>query len=223
MRYPDSDRHAPKQCYLGKQQACWPVRFHLSLLDAAHHRLADIQTYWLMKPYRPQRSGASGSPQQQRDPGSRVLDSTSAKGRIRGTARQLVERYLQFAEEARLAGDRVASEAFLQSAEHYTRLNNSNRHVEARPPKRQPYMLLPSESGPSESSSHAAPPMTARPCGQTSEPQAVTPVTELPHEETDSSERDITARRSAAAADLERVARQHGYTLADLGLALLPS
>lgn len=199
------------------------MRFPVSLFDAALHRLADIQAYWLMKPYRPRRRGASSSPQQQRDPGSRVLDSTSAKGRIRGTARQLVERYLQFAEEARLAGDRVASEAFLQSAEHYTRLDNSYRHPEPRPRENQACTQRLTETDPSDSVAHKVSPITAQHCGPTSEPKAVIPTTELRHQETGNPELELTARRSAAAADLERVAGQHGYTLADLGLALLPN
>jgi hypothetical protein len=71
------------------------------------------------------------------NPGDRVLESTSAKGKIRGTARQLVEHSFQFAEEARLADDRVATQAFLQSAEHYVRLSNPVRHSEGHPLKQQ--------------------------------------------------------------------------------------
>lgn len=82
---------------------------------------------------------------------------------------------------------------------------------------------MPTEISPSDSVAHEVFPITVKPCCQMSEPQPVTLTTELPHQETDCLERDITARRSAAAADLERVAGQHGYTLADLGLALLPS
>ncbi|WP_146038781.1 DUF4167 domain-containing protein, partial [Paracoccus sp. SY] len=86
-----------------------------------------------MKSYHNRRNGKHRSAQQQQGPGSRVFESMSAKGKIRGTAQQLVERYLQFAEEARLANDRVASEAFLQSAEHYVRVGKPARHVEDEP------------------------------------------------------------------------------------------
>ncbi|WP_188716964.1 DUF4167 domain-containing protein, partial [Paracoccus acridae] len=82
-----------------------------------------------MKPHYRRRTGKPRPQQQQRDPGSRVFESTSAKGKIRGTAQQLVERFLQFAEEARLANDRVASEAFLQSAEHYVRVGKPAHDV----------------------------------------------------------------------------------------------
>ncbi|WP_188717254.1 DUF4167 domain-containing protein, partial [Paracoccus acridae] len=58
-----------------------------------------------MKSYIKRQHGKPRSPQQQRGLGNGVFESTSAKGKIRGTAQQLVERYRQFAEEARLAND----------------------------------------------------------------------------------------------------------------------
>jgi Domain of unknown function (DUF4167) len=177
-----------------------------------------------MKPHRHRRSGASRLPQQQRDPGNHILESTSAKGKIRGTARQLVERYFQFAEEARLANDRVAAEAFLQSAEHYTRLGNPVRHTETRPMKDQPYAPAPSaiETRSSTADADMIVPLATVCIDKAPVPEAVI-VTIAPEPELHdirSQEQTRIAKRAAAAADLEQVAGQHGYTLAQLGLVL---
>lgn len=175
-----------------------------------------------MKPHRHRRSGASRSPQQQRDPGNHILESTSAKGKIRGTARQLVERYFQFAEEARLANDRVAAEAFLQSAEHYTRLGNPVRHTDTRSMKDQPYAPAPTaiETRSSTANANMIVPLAAVCIDKAPVPEAVI-VTIAPElHDIRSQEQTKIAKRAAAAADLERVAGQHGYTLAQLGLVL---
>ena len=175
-----------------------------------------------MKPHRHRRSGASGSPQQQRDPGNHVLESTSGKGKIRGTARQLVERYLQFAEEARLANDRVASESFLQSAEHYTRLGNPVRDTETRPVKHQPFepALTATETRSSTDYTGIAVPLAAVCIGQAPAPEAVTVKIAPVLHDVRSREQTRIEKRAVAAADLERVAGQHGYTLAQLWLVL---
>lgn len=175
-----------------------------------------------MKPHRHRPSGASRSPQQQRDLGSHILESTSAKGKIRGTARQLVERYFQFAEEARLANDRVAAEAFLQSAEHYTRLGNPVRRTHARPMIDQLYALARSvtETHSSAADADMIVPSAAVYIDKAPAPEVV--VVKIAPELHDirSQEQTRIAKRAAAAADLERVAGQHGYTLAALGLVL---
>ena len=41
---------------------------------------------------------------------------------MRGTPQQIIEKYNQLARDAQLAGDRVATEAFQQHAEHYQRM-----------------------------------------------------------------------------------------------------
>lgn len=179
-----------------------------------------------MKQYRHQRRGAVHSPQQQRDPGNHVLESTSARGKIRGTAQQLIERYLQFAEEARLANDRVASEAFLQSAEHHVRLGNPVRHTDARPGKHQPHAsaatstATATEACSSTGDTHLADPATVTSMRQAPEPDAVIMKTAPDLHDAKRRERAGIAKRVAAANDLERVAGQHGYTLAQLGLVL---
>ena len=54
-----------------------------------------------------------------------VFDSNGPEVRIRGTAYQVVEKYLAMAKDAASAGDRVLSESYLQHAEHYQRIINS--------------------------------------------------------------------------------------------------
>lgn len=51
-----------------------------------------------------------------------VYDSNGPDVRIRGTAHQVHEKYLNLAKDAASAGDRVMAESYLQHAEHYQRV-----------------------------------------------------------------------------------------------------
>ena len=53
---------------------------------------------------------------------NRVMDSNGPDVRIRGTAFQIVEKYMTLAKDAHASGDRVMSESYLQHAEHYQRM-----------------------------------------------------------------------------------------------------
>jgi hypothetical protein len=53
---------------------------------------------------------------------NRVFDSSGPEGKVRGTPQQIIEKYLMLARDAQLSSDRVAEQAFLQHAEHYTRM-----------------------------------------------------------------------------------------------------
>lgn len=53
---------------------------------------------------------------------NRVFDSSGPEGKVRGTPQQIIEKYLMLARDAQLSNDRVAEQAFLQHAEHYTRM-----------------------------------------------------------------------------------------------------
>ena len=57
--------------------------------------------------------------------GSQTLDSNGPNVKIRGTARQIFERYVALAREASTSGDRVAAENFYQHADHYFRVMNA--------------------------------------------------------------------------------------------------
>ena len=53
---------------------------------------------------------------------NRVFESAGPEGKVRGTAQQIIDKYLSLARDAQTSGDRVASENFLQHAEHYQRV-----------------------------------------------------------------------------------------------------
>lgn len=53
---------------------------------------------------------------------NRSFDSTGPDVKIRGTASQVYEKYLQLARDANSSGDRIQAENYLQHAEHYFRI-----------------------------------------------------------------------------------------------------
>lgn len=53
-----------------------------------------------------------------------VFESNGPEGRVRGTAQQIVEKYMTMARDAQGAGDKVLSMNYFQHAEHYQRLLN---------------------------------------------------------------------------------------------------
>ena len=54
-----------------------------------------------------------------------VFDSNGPDMRVRGTAQQLFEKYLQLGRDATSSGDRVMAESYFQHAEHYFRILNA--------------------------------------------------------------------------------------------------
>ena len=70
---------------------------------------------------------------------NQTFDSNGPSVRIRGNASQVHEKYLALARDASSAGDRVASENYLQHAEHYFRILAVQREeAEARSNGQQP-------------------------------------------------------------------------------------
>jgi Domain of unknown function (DUF4167) len=65
--------------------------------------------------------GAGGIPLNR----NHVFDSNGPDLRIRGTAQQLFEKYLQLGRDATSGGDRVMAESCFQHAEHYFRILNA--------------------------------------------------------------------------------------------------
>ena len=53
---------------------------------------------------------------------NRHYESTGPDVKIRGSAQQILDKYLQYARDALTAGDRVKAEAHFQHAEHYARI-----------------------------------------------------------------------------------------------------
>lgn len=60
-----------------------------------------------------------------------VFDSNGPDVRIRGTAQQLFEKYLQLGRDATSGGDRVMAEGYFQHAEHYFRILNAMNQAAA--------------------------------------------------------------------------------------------
>ena len=76
----------------------------------------------------PNRGGQGGGQNQQRRTftnKNKVFDSNGPDVRIRGTAYQIIEKYLTLAKDSASAGDRVLAESYLQYAEHYQRIISS--------------------------------------------------------------------------------------------------
>ncbi|WP_408903723.1 DUF4167 domain-containing protein [Paeniroseomonas aquatica] len=59
-----------------------------------------------------------------------VFDSNGPDMRLRGTAQQLFEKYLQLGRDATGSGDRVMAESYFQHAEHYFRILNAMSQVQ---------------------------------------------------------------------------------------------
>ncbi len=67
-----------------------------------------------------------------------VFDSNGPDVRVRGTAQQLFEKYLQLGRDATSSGDRVMAEGYFQHAEHYFRiLNAMNQAAQSQQPNGQ--------------------------------------------------------------------------------------
>lgn len=65
-----------------------------------------------------------------------VFDSSGPDVRLRGTAQQLFEKYLQLGRDATSAGDRVAAEGYFQHAEHYFRILGAMNAAQAQQQER---------------------------------------------------------------------------------------
>jgi hypothetical protein len=81
--------------------------------------------------------GGSGNQPMNRN---HVFDSSGPDMRLRGTAQQLFEKYLQLGRDATGSGDRVMAESYFQHAEHYFRILNAMAQAAQQnqpPPRRQ--------------------------------------------------------------------------------------
>ncbi len=61
---------------------------------------------------------------------SNSFDSNGPDVKVRGNANQICEKYQSLARDATSSGDRVMAENYLQHAEHYQRIVNSNESVQ---------------------------------------------------------------------------------------------
>jgi hypothetical protein len=69
------------------------------------------------------RSRSRGN-KQRHGSGRNNFDSNGPGGKVRGSAQQVLDKYLGLARDAQSSGDRISAESFFQFAEHYFRVLN---------------------------------------------------------------------------------------------------
>ncbi len=101
--------------------------------------------------------GGGGGGGSDRQPLNRnhVFDSNGPDMRLRGTAQQLFEKYLQLGRDATSGGDRVMAESYFQHAEHYFRILNAMNQAAAQHQQQQQRRYQPSEGGEGEGAGEA--------------------------------------------------------------------
>jgi uncharacterized protein DUF4167 len=73
------------------------------------------------------------------NPSNRSYDSNGPDVKIRGNAAHIAEKYSTLARDAQVSGDRIASENYLQHAEHYNRIVAANQaHLQQQQIQSQP-------------------------------------------------------------------------------------
>lgn len=71
---------------------------------------------------RKRRRRPGGNTNTQNNNPNRHYESNGPDVRIRGSAQQILEKYLQYARDAHTSGDRIKAEGLFQHAEHYARI-----------------------------------------------------------------------------------------------------
>ncbi len=75
-----------------------------------------------MKRSRGRNRRSGGNNQNNHNNPNRHYESVGPDVKIRGSAQQVLDKYLQYARDAQTSGDRILSEAYFQFAEHYQRI-----------------------------------------------------------------------------------------------------
>ena len=73
------------------------------------------------------RRGRSRGNGKRHSPTRNNFESNGPEVKVRGTAQQVLDKYLTLARDAASAGDRILSEGYFQFAEHYYRLLHADR------------------------------------------------------------------------------------------------
>ena len=100
-----------------------------------------------------------------RNPGSRnqTFESNGPEVKVRGTAQQVLEKYLALGRDAYSSGDPIAAEGFFQHAEHYHRVLNADGYGggrgnrQRRPPNGSTDVAVEDGDGPPKASSDEEP------------------------------------------------------------------
>ncbi len=107
----------------------------------------------------PRRSRGRSNMRSGRAPAHRnqALESNGPEGRVRGTAQQILDRYLAMARDAQSSGDSVLAENLFQHAEHYQRLVAQFAPPQAQQPQPAPADAQRNADGAQESEAEARP------------------------------------------------------------------
>ena len=65
--------------------------------------------------------------------GNGNIDSSGPSVKVRGSARQVYDKYLLLARDAKSSGDTILAESYFQHAEHYVRILIENGKFEIKP------------------------------------------------------------------------------------------
>lgn len=90
-----------------------------------------------MKRSRGRNRRSGGNPQNAFNNPNRHYESVGPDVKIRGSAQQVLEKYLQYARDAHTSGDRILSEAYYQFAEHYQRIVAKQTEARVQQPQQQ--------------------------------------------------------------------------------------
>ncbi len=120
-------------------------------------------------------SGGGGGGGGDRQPLNRnhVFDSSGPDMRLRGTAQQLFEKYLQLGRDATSGGDRVMAESYFQHAEHYFRILNAMNQAAAQHQQQQQRRFQSNEQGDGEGGEQ--PDMNGHGGGDVGEAETISP------------------------------------------------
>ncbi len=101
------------------------------------------------------------------------IESNGPETKIRGTAQQVLDKYLVMARDAFSSGDRIAAEGFFQHAEHYYRVIHTGRDAQqdgqagrGRNDKSPRLVADSTSSGGGQTANATAGPLEARPDGE---------------------------------------------------------
>jgi hypothetical protein len=78
------------------------------------------------------RQRSRGNPRRYPNQKGGSFESNGPEAKVRGTAQQILEKYQALARDAYSAGDRILAEGYLQHAEHYYRILNSDNDGQGR-------------------------------------------------------------------------------------------
>jgi len=122
-------RHAPELCFGTEGSALFrTTKKNETMKQAPNQRRSRG---------RGNNSGGNNNGGGRRGSRNQSYESNGPEVKVRGSAQQVLDKYLQLARDCQTGGDRVKAEAYLQFAEHYYRIVNADQDGEQSRPDRQ--------------------------------------------------------------------------------------